>query len=146
MKIREATILDISVMAEEGIKFLKFLYPDKQPDIVGLYDKLKYMISEHVVYVAEIDGKFAGAIGGLILPNFWWSRELDLTELFWWVTPEHRGSTAGYRLLQRFIKHGKDDLRIERVIMTRESISPICEDVFTKRGFKLKEQNFVMEV
>lgn len=147
MNIRKATYADIEAMVEEGLNFIRFVAPDKVVNPDDLYLKLVSMVTHKsgVVYVAIEGGRFAGAIGGIIAPNIWFSDELNLTELFWWVPEHFRGSSAGLRLLKRFIEHGRES-EVNRVIMSMEDISPLSDDVFTKRGFKLKEKAFIMEV
>jgi RimJ/RimL family protein N-acetyltransferase len=146
MKIRRANVMDMAWLVEEGIKFLEFLYPHKDINHEDLYLTLDMLRLSGVVFIAEKDGKPIGSICGIVSTNLWFPKEKDLTELFWWVTPEHRGSSAALRLLKALQDYAKDEPSIQRLIMTRESVSPICEDVYTKRGFELKESNYVMEV
>jgi RimJ/RimL family protein N-acetyltransferase len=146
MKIRKANIMDMPYMIREGQEFLSWVYPDKRVDNETLIQRLRMVTTQGVCYVAEINGKQIGAIGGIITPNMWYGLEQDLTELFWWVQKEYRGSSAALRLLKQFILHGKTDPKITNVIMTKENISPISEKVYEKRGFELKESNYVMEV
>lgn len=53
-------------------------------------------------FIGEIDGKFAGTIGGLLCPWFLDSSQLTATEQFWWVKPEFRGSRLWKDLLATF--------------------------------------------
>ena len=68
-----------------------------------------------VVYVAEKqssgDAHGADTRSLVGLSRAYWGTcltayDMVLTELFWWVTPEHRGSSAGARLLEEFLAFG----------------------------------------
>lgn len=58
-----------------------------------------------VVFVMEAEGEIVGAIGGIMGPHFV-SGTKAMSELFWWVDPEHRGS--GSKLLSTFEKYAKE--------------------------------------
>ena len=146
MIIREATVLDLYTMVEEGKKFLKFIYPEKSIDEGNLYRILNDVILNGVAFVAEKDGKVIGSIGGNILSSLFWPEDIMLHELFWWVNEEHRGSSAALRLMKKFIEYGKGREDVNQIIMSMETISPLSDDAYLKRGFELKEKAFVMEV
>jgi hypothetical protein len=145
MNIRQASVLDLSVLVENGKDFLRFLFPEKTPDELQLYTVLKQVLDTGIVFIAEKDGKFMGAIGGVVQPDMWFSSEINLVELFWWVVPEYRCSSAGLRLMKKFIDYGKSQ-DISKITMSMESISPLNDDAYIKRGFEFKEKAFVMEV
>lgn len=145
MKIREATILDLGRMTQEGMQFLELVSPERVPDEIHLMEVLRSLIDKGEVLVAEHEGEIAGGIGGIVANNLWFPDEQELVELFWWVAEDFRGSSAGLRLLKGWVDHGKS-LGVKRIVMSDESVSPLSDDVYTKRGFELKQRSFIMEV
>jgi hypothetical protein len=67
-----------------------------------------------------------------------------LSELFWWVSPEHRGGLAGARLLAHFIDYGEKNA--DWIQMTLEAGSPVNEHTLTRLGFQLYERSYLKEV
>jgi RimJ/RimL family protein N-acetyltransferase len=126
---------------------LPMVFPGKYIDKENLAIKLRYLINNEIVFIARHDsGDFMGVICGIISEALWYPKEYELTELFWWVTEKYRGSSAALRLLKEFISFGKKREDINRIIMSIETVSSINDNVYTKRGFTLKEKSFVMEV
>ena len=80
----------------------------------------------------------------MIAPHIFNPKIMTLTEVFWWVKPEHRGSRAGRDLIEEFILWGKEN--VDWIITTLEENSPVNDSVFLNRGFKPKERSFIMEV
>lgn len=54
--------------------------------------------------LAEKDDELIGMLLALCTPYMWDNSKLVMTEIAYWVDPEHRGSTAGYRLLKEYLK------------------------------------------
>ena len=75
---------------DEFKNFGKDEYGDKLLDTI--------MAGLGVIYIEE--GK--GLIMGMFTPSVWCDKTLTLHELAWYVKPEFRGSTVGYRLLKTF--------------------------------------------
>jgi RimJ/RimL family protein N-acetyltransferase len=146
MEIREATVLDLADMVVGGKKFLQFICPDKKIDESNLYGVLHKLVTQGIVFLAVKDGEVIGGIGGNIVASTFWPEDILLHEVFWWVNEEHRGSSAALRLMKRFIDHGKAQPDISQIVMSMETISPLSDDAYLKRGFELKEKAFVMEV
>lgn len=106
---------------------------------------LATMIENHVVRVAEReDCGPMGFIGGLYGPHPFNPNIRLLTETFWWVSEEHRGSRAGLLLLQDFIDHGKKTS--DWVSVALEAKSPVDERCLTRRGFRHLESSYLLEV
>ena len=60
------------------------------------------------VLVAEnVDGKLAGMLIAMRNPNVWDPKIMMLNELAYWVNPEHRMSSAGYKLIKRYQEHAE---------------------------------------
>lgn len=85
-----------------------------------------------------------GLIMGLITPTIWCNKTFALQELAWYVKPEHRGSTTGYRLFKTFIDHAKklkSEGRIDFFTMSKLSTSPDLN--YSKFGFSKMDENWI---
>jgi hypothetical protein len=104
------------------------------------------MIANLVFFIAvdhrtlEPQGFIAGAVG----PHPMNPELKTFAEVFWWVTPSRRGSSAGARLLERFVEFGRANA--QWVIMTLEAKSPVDPASLERRGFRLHERAYLMEV
>lgn len=108
---------------------------------------LTALITDHCFFIAQNDVR-TGFIAGTIGPHPFNPKVTVLTELFWWVVPAHRGSTAGARLLHEFEEYGRR--HADWVIMTLEEqtialnlIDPVSLE---RRGFKPKERSYLLEI
>ena len=102
------------------------------------------IMSDHFCMVAERAGKLVGMIGAIVAPHFFNPAIQTLTELFWWVIPEARGGRAGLMLLQSLVDFGKAN--VDWIVCTLELDSPVNPECLNRRGFKLHERAFLLEV
>ena len=65
---------------------------------------LDSILAGHGIIYIE-DG--VGLIMGIVMPTIWCDKTLVLNELAWYVKPEHRNTTVGYRLLKAYVDYGK---------------------------------------
>lgn len=145
MEVRPATKQDIEWIVSELEAFSNFYGSDTPvfggvPHVTALVETL---ISSHLMLVCDDSGTNTGLIGGFLGPHLFNPKITVLTELFWWVPEQHRGSKAGRMLLDAFQDFGKK--HATWTTMTLEADSPVPESTLTKRGFVLKERNFYME-
>jgi GNAT superfamily N-acetyltransferase len=101
--IREATEDDIARLVEMGERFItETVYRERgvpiNPSALARTMALLILGDRGQVFVLERDGLLVGGIGLLWFENPL-TGEPSVSELFWWVEPEHRGS--GLRLLKR---------------------------------------------
>lgn len=90
------------------------------------------------------EDKICGMLGGVLLPGLN-DGELTATECFWYVLPEHRGSSGGIRLIREFQAFAKK-MGAKRIIMASLTSSPVCEKVerlYEGLGFKLVERHYL---
>lgn len=115
---------------------------------------LRQLVNEHVCFIAE-DMQHAtnplyehrarlGFIAGYKTPHLFNPKIRVLTESFWWVAEEHRGSGAALALLNEFEAYGRR--YCDWAIMTLEHHSPVNPRHLTRRGFLPREQSFLLEV
>lgn len=93
------------------------------------------------IWVAEKDSQLIGMLIAYIVPNLWAPNLLSLNELAYWVDPEHRGSSAGYRLLKEYKTYGdqcKAQGRIDYYTISKMVNSPDLR--YDKWGFEKVEE------
>lgn len=144
--VRKAAHEDISWLVEESRDFAKFF--DSK---ISLYNPehlrsavYPVLIDSHLLLVAEVRGERAGFIAGLYTSHFLNPIITTLTEILFWVTPQHRGSRVASMLLNEYTQWGRD--HADWVTMALETNSQLKEHSLSKRGFHLKEKAYIMEV
>jgi GNAT superfamily N-acetyltransferase len=58
-----------------------------------------------LAYVDQKDNELIGMLLAVKTPYLWDHSKFVMNEIVYWVEPEHRGSTTGYRLLSKYIEH-----------------------------------------
>lgn len=102
------------------------------------------LVGRGVIFVAEKDNKLVGTIIGYIDRSIWDPEFLILNELAFWVEPEYRGTSAGYRLLKKYnesVKQLKDMGRIKLYTMSKMVNSPDLD--YGRFGYKKIEEHWV---
>lgn len=72
--------------------------------------------------VSEKDNKLTGMLLAIRVPFLWDATKVVMNEIAYWVEPEHRGSTAGYRLLAKYVElcdKLKDEGKIHNFTMSQ---------------------------
>jgi hypothetical protein len=85
-----------------------------------------------------------GLIMALITPTVWCDKTLFMQELAWYVIPEKRNTSIGYRLLKKYVDYGnklKQEGRIVMFGMTKMVTSPDIK--YSKFGFSKLEENWI---
>lgn len=96
------------------------------------------------VLLAEKNKQIIGVLIAAKFPNVWNPEAIQISELAYWVNPENRGSSAGYRLLETYIRRCekmKADGEIEFFTISKMVNSPDLK--FAKLGFSKLEENWV---
>jgi hypothetical protein len=102
--------------------------------------------SQGVILVGEIKGEIQGMLIAGIAPDVWLPQLKAMKEIAWWVEPEHRMTSLGYRLLKEYVKCGekmKEHDIIDTFTLTNMEISPDFD--LEKRGWRPIEKNYVYE-
>lgn len=97
-----------------------------------------------VALVVESGGVVGMLIAG-IHPSKWSPKHLLLMEFAYWIQPEHRGSSAAYRMLMMYVKEGlrlKEEGRICNFFISKMVNSPDLK--YDKLGFQKLEEFWVM--
>ena len=93
-----------------------------------------------VVFIEE--GK--GLLMALISHTVWCNRTFYMQELAWYVRPEYRHTTIGYRLLKQYVEHGKalkESGRIKYFCIAKLPTSPDIK--YDKFGFRKLDDNWI---
>lgn len=144
-KFDQPEILEMLRHFREQTPIEQFKYCDNAEYISSLYHAL--LVGGGVALVAECDDKVAGMILGIIEQSIWDPNNFLLRELCYWVEPEYRGTTAGYRLLKKYNEIAEDlklQNRIQMYTMTKMVNSPDID--FTRFGYKKTEEVWVAGV
>jgi len=148
MRVRHATPFDIPSLINLLREYrshtpLQFL--NEADDERYIATMLTEIISgKGIALVAENGGIF-GMLLANIHPSQWSPKHLLLTELAYWVNPEHRGGTAGYRLLAMYVaeaKQLKETGRICNFFISKMVNSPDLS--YGKLGFEKLEEFWVI--
>tara|TARA_R110000822_G_scaffold147920_1_gene286876 strand:+ start:809 stop:1276 length:468 start_codon:yes stop_codon:yes gene_type:complete len=100
--------------------------------------------AQGVLLLAIKDSEIAGIFMAVKAPDVWVPSIRVMTELVWWVNPEHRQSSAGLRLLKEYTKIGEKMIEkgeIHTFTMTLLENSPITN--LEKRGWNPVETNYM---
>jgi len=150
MKIRSANKYDFPHVCNMLRNFRNQTPIDmmKNCDNEGYINKLYHhiILGGGIAIVAETD-KPIGMIIGIKDNNIWDPDIKVLRELVYWVEPEHRNTTAGYRLLKEYNKQAAELVeqgKIKLFTMTKMVNSPDLD--FSRFGYKKTEEVWMMGV
>lgn len=116
------------------------------PDLASAEQQLLQLMDPNggCFFVATEGAMHLGFVVGALHPQLYNRSIRQLTELFWWVAPEHRRSSAGARLLMAFEAYGR--AHADFIVMTLEAKSPVNPRSLERRGFRLQESSYLLEV
>jgi N-acetylglutamate synthase-like GNAT family acetyltransferase len=102
------------------------------------------IIGSGYVFLAEKNKTIIGMLIAAKFPNIWNPEAKQMSEIAYWVDPEHRGSTAGYRLIETYIRRSeklKSEGEIDFYTISKMINSPDLK--FNKLGFEKLEETWV---
>lgn len=103
------------------------------------------MAGQGLVLVADCESKIIGILIAGVMPSIWSPKHLLLTEFAYWVDPEYRNGTAGYRLLRQYLDEAikmREAGRITNCFISKMVNSPDLK--YQKFGFQKLEEFWVM--
>jgi N-acetylglutamate synthase-like GNAT family acetyltransferase len=145
--IRSANLLDVPWLLEQLREFDRFFGAKKKlfPEDAAIAEKtLEGLITTQPFFIAADTNGRTGFISGAVTQHPYNPELLVLWEMFWWVVPEHRGSSAGARLLKHFIQYGIEN-EVDWIRMTLETGSPVNPASLERLGFKEFERGYLWE-
>ena len=104
---------------------------------------LAEVVEKHFVRIALRDGERVGFIAKLIAPHHFNPDIRQLSELLWWVQPEHRNTRVGMLLFKDFMKFGETEC--DQMSFVLEHHSPVKDQFLLKYGFRLQERAYLKE-
>lgn len=95
------------------------------------------------IVVAEKNNILIGMLIAAIFPNIWNPKVNQCSEIAYWVKPEHRGGTAGYRLIKEYTKECDKLIEIGRIQISTISKMVNSPDLkYNKFGFSKLEETW----
>lgn len=85
-----------------------------------------------------------GLLMAIVAPTLWSDKDLVMYELAWYVKPEHRNTTIGYRLFVNYLNYAqklKEEGRIKFFTISKMDTSPNLK--YEKFGFRFKDENWI---
>jgi N-acetylglutamate synthase-like GNAT family acetyltransferase len=99
------------------------------------------------IWLAEIENKIVGICGALVYPLYFNPSALVVQELWWWLTPDSRGSGAGGQMFKQIEQWAKDkNASALFMIALEDSRAKKMESLYVRAGFKPMERTFIKEV
>jgi len=99
-----------------------------------------------IILLSRDNDKITGMIVALFTMNLWDTSIRYMAELAYWVRPEHRGSSAAYRLIRKYKEIG--DLLIQQREIEYYTISKMVNSPdlnYEKFGFKPLEGTWICQ-
>lgn len=111
MKIRSATKFDVPQIFDllrhyrdagtvSGIAGIEEITSDETPAKIMSY----ILAGAGIALVAEVNGHIGGMLLAVKSPQLWDHTKYVMQEICLWVDQEHRGTTAGYRLISEYVQ------------------------------------------
>lgn len=142
--IRQATKYDKTQIIEMMQLFRKESKIEQYKDLdnIEYWNKLldSILVGQGIVYIEDN----VGLILGIVLPTIWCDKTLVMHELAWYVKPEFRNTSVGYRLLKAYVEYGKHLKEIGRIKMftiTKMVTSPDIK--YDRFGFSKLDENWI---
>lgn len=114
----------------------------KDLDNIDYWNRLldSMLAGQGIIYIEDN----VGLIMGIVMPTIWCDKTLVLNELAWYVKPEYRNTTVGYRLLKAYVDYGKqlkEQGRIKMFTIAKMVTSPDLK--YDRFGFSKLDEIWV---
>lgn len=145
MIVRRAREEDKEWLWETMLEFSRWWQMGEMLDEDTVRELIDTVVDGHIALIAEDEktGARAGVLGAMVTPHPFNRHKRMSQELVWWVAPEYRGTTAGAKLFVTYTNLAKR--MADYVVISRMVESPIGPEVFTKRGYRLADSNYILE-
>ena len=96
------------------------------------------------IFIARHENKPVGMIAGIIYPHYTNADHITGQEMFWYVSPKHRGGNAGRGLLDSLQEWAVRNGAKSFMMISLESIQPEKVGKFyMKNGYSLLEHSYI---
>jgi len=142
--IRQATrqdkpqIIEVMKLFRAEADIVQYRNLDNEPYWNRLLDTI--LAGAGIVFIEDN----VGLIMALITPTVWCDKTLYMQELAWYVVPEKRNTSVGYRLLKKYVDYGnqlKQEGRIAMFAIAKMVTSPDVK--YGKFGFSKLDENWI---
>lgn len=148
MKVRNAKIQDYDDIKRLMIDFANFnpvedLHKPKY-DFVHVNNVIDHILKTGIALVCTDHDRVVGMLLATIQGDLWLPHVKRMTEVAWWVEEEYRGTSAGARLLNRYIAIGieaKDKGFISSFTLTTLATTPDLK--LDERGWEAIDYNWI---
>lgn len=89
-----------------------------------------------IALVSEKDNELTGMLLAVCTPYMWDSSRFVMSEIAYWVEEEHRGSTAGYRLMKEYLRLCDEMKEVGRIQFCTMSQMEGQDLNYSRFGFK----------
>lgn len=147
--IRHATKYDIPILVDMVQQYAKE-FPSELARQEKWFNK-KYIQQLLMTLIAGrgfvlIDDDERGFLAALILQNLWYPELQELSEIAWWVKPEHRNGSVGGKLWVMYDKEANKLKAEGRIHYSKTTITVSSPDInYEKRGYKKLETTYLKE-
>lgn len=146
--IRKASVNDIPAVLAMAERFYgATMFPRWMPFDGGTVARLAAALAEdHVLLLAEDEGRVVGMAGLFILPFMFNANHISAHEVVWWVEPEAQGKGAGKALLQA-IEPACRERGAELIYMVHLANSPPqAAAAYERLGYEHGESSYVKAI
>lgn len=137
-KYDKTAIIEMMKLFRNEADFPELQEIDNEPYWNELLDKI--LAGQGVVFIDDEKG----LLMALITPTIWCNKTFAMHELAWYVKPEERNTTIGYRLFITYLNYAKklkEEGRIKYFTMSKLDVSPNLK--YEKYGFRKKDENWI---
>ena len=147
MKVRNAQIKDYDDIKRLMIDFANFNpvedLRNPQYNFVHVNNVIDHILKTGIALVCVHHDRVIGMLLATIQGDLWLPHVKRMTEVAWWVEEEYRGTSAGARLLNRYIAIGieaKDKGHISTFTLTTLATTPDLK--LEQRGWEAIDYNW----
>lgn len=137
-KYDKADILDMMKMFRKESHIQEYQDLDNEEYWDALLDHI--LAGKGVIFIEQNKG----LLMGLICQIPWCDKTLQMYELAWYVKPEYRNTTIGYKLLKNYVEYGKklkENGRIKLFTMSKMITSPNIK--YDRFGFRKLDETWI---
>tara|TARA_R110000803_G_scaffold187624_1_gene249983 strand:- start:83 stop:523 length:441 start_codon:yes stop_codon:yes gene_type:complete len=141
--IRTATVNDFAKLELMCAEFWQHAPYDVEYKAGSATPFLEMCLSHELLFVAEKDGDIIGFTAGCTIPLMGNIEILHGTELAWWVNPQHRGGSAGIRLLMALEDAARElGCMYWSMVFMETSMPKTVRGMYERLGYELKETSY----
>jgi len=99
------------------------------------------------IWLAEIENEMVGICGAIAYPLYFNPSAIVVQELWWWLTPESRGTGAGSKMFKQIEEWAKQrKASAIFMIALEDSRAKKMEKLYVRAGFTPMERTFMKKV